>query len=159
MVQILAIPIAVLQFVIVNAGYFDKFQGLYFIPISLLVVPVIYAALLFGFAGSFSTAVWVVVLSIPNLVYGSFGLEKLGALFQLALLVAMAFFIGQQVDRENNARNKMQDALAALTDSERRYRSLFDSSTLPIFHPGQKQSDHLRQSGCRPPVAAEHRFA
>lgn len=132
-VQLLAIPIALLHFVVVNADYFVEFQGLYFIPISLLVVPVIYAALTFGFAGAIGTAIWVVILSIPNLIFGLAGFERMGEIFQLAILVTLAIFIGQRVDREINSRNKMKAAISALTASEREYRGLFDSSPFPVL--------------------------
>jgi signal transduction histidine kinase len=132
-VQLLAIPIALIHFVVVNADYFVKFQGLYFIPITLLVIPVIYAALTFGFAGAIGTAIWVVILSIPNLVFGLAGLERWGEIFQLAILVTLAIFIGQRVDREIKSRSKIESTLSALTASEKEYRGLFDSSPFPII--------------------------
>ncbi len=132
-VQLLAIPIAILQFIFINTEYFSDIQGLYFIPITLLVVPVIYAALTFGFAGSIGTAGWVVVLSIPNLIFGPTGIERFGEIFQLAILVSMAIFMGQRVDSEINSRKTMEDANAAMASSETKYRGLFDSSPLPIL--------------------------
>lgn len=132
-VQLLAIPIAVLQFVFVNTEYFSHIQGLFFIPVTLLVVPVIYAALTFGFAGSIGTAGWVVILSIPNLIFGPTGIERVGEVFQLVILVSMAIFMGQRVDRDISSRKKIEDAIAALAASETKYRGLFNSSPLPIL--------------------------
>jgi signal transduction histidine kinase len=133
MVQLLAVPIAILQFIFVNTEYFSHFQGLYFIPITLLVVPVIYAALSFGFAGSIGTAGWVVLLSIPNLLFGPTGVERVGEIFQLVILVTMAIYMGQKVDQEISSRKKIEDVNAALAASETKYRGLFDSSPLPIL--------------------------
>ena len=107
-IQFMAILIAAAQFVFKATGYLTALQSLYFIPITLQVVPVIYAALTFGFAGSVGTAIWVVVLSIPNLLFGPTGLELFGDIFQLVILVTMSFFIGQRVDRELRARNKIE---------------------------------------------------
>ena len=132
-VQLLAIPIAILHLIFVNTEYFSRIQGLYFIPITLLVVPVIYAALTFGFAGSIGTAVWVVFLSIPNLIFGPTGLERVGEIFQLTILVTMAIFMGQRVDKEISSRKKIEGANAALVTSETKYRGLFDSSPLPVL--------------------------
>jgi signal transduction histidine kinase len=132
-VQFLAIPIAALHLIFVNTEYFSHIQGLYFIPITLLVVPVIYAALTFGFAGSVGTAAWVVFLSIPNLIFGPPGLERVGEVFQLTILVTMAIFMGQRVDRDSNSRKTMANAIAALATSETKYRGLFDSSPLPVL--------------------------
>jgi signal transduction histidine kinase len=132
-VQLLAIPIAIISWVLINTEYFSHFQGLFFIPITLQVLPVIYAALTFGFAGSVSTAVWVVILCIPNLVMGPGGLERVGVILQLIILVTLAIFIGQKVDRETISRKKHEDANAALVSSEIKYRGLFDFSPLPIL--------------------------
>jgi signal transduction histidine kinase len=132
-VQLLAIPIAVLHLLFVNNVYFSTFQGLYFIPITLLVIPVVYAALTFGFAGSISTAIWVVILSVPNLLFGLNGLERVGEIFQMAVLVTLAIFLGQRVDREMNSRKKIEAANAALLASENKYQGLFSSSAFPVF--------------------------
>jgi len=99
-VQFLAVPIAIISWILMRTEYFSHFQGLFFIPITLQVLPVIYAALTFGFAGSVSTAAWVVFLSLPNLIFGPPGLERVGVILQLIILVTLAIFIGQRVDRE-----------------------------------------------------------
>jgi signal transduction histidine kinase len=132
-VQLLAIPIAIISWVLINTEYFAHFQGLFFIPITLQVLPVIYAALTFGFRGSVSTAIWVVLLCIPNLIAGPGGMERVGVLLQLIILVTLAIFIGQKVDRETISRKKHEAANAALVSSEIKYRGLFDFSPLPIL--------------------------
>ena len=103
----MAILIAAAQFIFNNA-YITHLQSLYFIPITLQAVPVVYAALTFGFAGSIGTAIWVVILSIPNLISGGTGLETFGQIFQLVILVTLSFFMGQRVDREMRSRTKIE---------------------------------------------------
>lgn len=132
-VQLLAVPIAILNLIFINTEYFSHVQGLFFIPITLQVVPVIYAALMFGFAGSIATAGWVIILSIPNLIYGPPGLERVGEILQMLILVTLAIFMGQRVDRELTSRKKHEDVNAALLSSEMKYRGLFDFSPWPIL--------------------------
>jgi signal transduction histidine kinase len=132
-IQILAVPIAIINLIIVNTGFVAQMPGLFFIPITLQAVPVIYAALNFGFAGSIGTAVWVVILSIPSLVLGPSGFELAGEIIQLLILVSMAIFIGQKVDRENKSHQKNVVAKAAFFSSEMKYRGLFDHSPLPVL--------------------------
>lgn len=123
-IQIMAILIAAAQFIFKTSEYFNSLQSLYFIPITLQVVPVVYAALTFGFAGSVGTAIWVVVLSIPNLIFGSTGLELFGNIFQLIILVTMSIFMGQRVDRELRARNKIQTYTAHVLRVQEEERQL-----------------------------------
>jgi PAS domain S-box-containing protein len=132
-IQFVAILIAVLHSAVEHVGYFVPLERFYFVPISLLVVPVVFAALIFGFAGSIGTAIWVVALSIPNVIFGHTGIERLGEIFQLGILVTMAVLMGQIIDRERTSRNKIELANAALQASEIKYRSLFDSSPIPIL--------------------------
>jgi two-component system, NarL family, sensor histidine kinase DegS len=123
-IQVMAILIAAAQFVFKTSGYSTSLQSLYFIPITLLVVPVVYAALTFGFAGSVGTAIWVVVLSIPNLLFGSTGLELFGNIFQLLILVTMSIFMGQRVDRELKARKKIETYTAHVLRVQEEERQL-----------------------------------
>ena len=109
-VQGLVIGIAAIHGFIEAGGYLPQLKMLYFIPISLFFVPVVYAALNFGFVGSISTAVWIVVITIPNWIFWHEGLERLGVIFQLAIIVAMAVFVGQRVDRETSARRRAEEA-------------------------------------------------
>jgi PAS domain S-box-containing protein len=133
LIQAMAVLIAVFHSAFEELGFFAGLERLYFVPISLLVVPVIYAAINFGFAGSIGTAIWVIVLTVPNIVLGHTGAERLGEIFQLGILVAMAVYIGQKVDRETRARSKSESANAALLASETKYRGLFDSSPVAIL--------------------------
>lgn len=132
-IQLVAIPIAALHTFFEISIASSHLEWLYFIPISLLVVPVVYAALNFGFSGSIGTAIWVVVLTIPDIVWIHDNFLRLGEVFQLAILLTMAFFMGQRVDRENNSRSRIESANAALAASEMKYRTLFDSCPRPIL--------------------------
>ncbi len=132
-VQGLVIAIAAFHDVLEVGGYLPRLGTLYFVPISLFFVPVVYAALNFGFAGSIATALWAVIITIPNWVFWHHGLERIGVMFQMAILVAVAVFVGQRVDREAGARHRAEAAGAALRASEMKYRGLFESSPIAVL--------------------------
>ena len=108
-------------------------HSLSFVPISLFFIPVVYAALNFGFAGSVATAMWCTVLAVPNLVVFHPGMERVGEIVQLGAVDAIAFFVGQRVEREIGARRSAEAAGAALKTSEMKYRGLFESSPAAIL--------------------------
>jgi signal transduction histidine kinase len=109
-VQALVIVIAIVHDIIEVGGYLHHFDILYFLPVSLFFVPVVYAALHFGFVGSIATVIWAIVVTIPNWVFWHEGLERLGVIFQMSLLVAVSVFAGRRVDQETIAKRQAEDA-------------------------------------------------
>ena len=101
-------------------------EALYLVPSSLFLVPVVYAALKFGVRGAIPTAIWSTVLTLPDLVLFHDGLDRIGVLWQSAILVAIGAFVGLAVDHERDAREDAETREAARLASERRYRALYD---------------------------------
>jgi signal transduction histidine kinase len=100
---------------VIEAGeYLRYFEVLYFLPIALFFIPVVYAAWYFGSVGSISTAILTVIITIPNWVFWHHGLERLGVIFQLFILLVAAAIIGNRVDRETEARHQIEDSHKAL---------------------------------------------
>lgn len=104
-----------------------------FEPVALFFIPVVYAALNFGLAGSLATATWVALLSLPSLALGSSRIEDFGIVTLVILLGCVAGFVGQRVEREVLARQEAVAARTALFASEARLRSLFENSPAPIL--------------------------
>lgn len=107
---------------------FPHLGTLYFVPVSLFFVPVVYAALNFGFAGSIATSLWATAMVLPNGFYWHSALEHSGELIQMVIVNAVAVFVGQRVDLESRARLEAERRGAALRASEARYRGLFETA-------------------------------
>jgi signal transduction histidine kinase len=108
--QGLVVVIAIMHDVIEIGGHLDSLHVLYFVPVSLFLLPVIYAAINFGFSGAMATSLWAIIITIPNWVFWHDGLERLGVIFQMSILVAVAILMGNRVDRENRALQQAKDA-------------------------------------------------
>lgn len=131
-VQALVVLIAGGHFM-VEATAGEIHAALAFIPTSLFLVPVVYAALSFGLHGSLPTALWSGLLTIPNVVLLHHGGEQLGELWQLGLVVLVAAFVGYRVDREKRARKDAEEREQARRVSEQKYRGIFDHVAEPIL--------------------------
>ncbi|MGH7920051.1 MAG: PAS domain-containing protein, partial [Candidatus Dormibacteraceae bacterium] len=123
-VQALAIAIAAVIFGMQVTHTFDDWRFPSYLSISLFVVPVVYAALNFGLAGSLATAAWTVLLTLPVLV-GHMRQPYLWAEVSQFLVVGfVALFVGDRVEREVLARRSAEGVGAAL-------RQLFQASPAP----------------------------
>jgi PAS domain S-box-containing protein len=106
---------------------------LYLVPTSLFFVPVVYAALRFGVRGSVPTALWSLALSMPNIVFLHAGTSRLGILWQEAILLAVAVFVGLRVDYERLARGEAEARERDRRVSDARYRTLFDRAAEAVL--------------------------
>ena len=132
-VQGLVVVIAAIHYFIEAEGFLVNLGMLYFVPISIFFVPVVYAALNFGLTGSIATAVWATIITIPNWILWHQGLERFGVIFQMLVVITVAVLVGQRVDRETGARKRAEAAGTALRASEMKYRSLLESSPIAIL--------------------------
>jgi signal transduction histidine kinase len=107
--------------------------ALYLLPTSLYFVPVVYAALNFGLRGSLATALWSAVLTLPNTILWHTGLDRVGEIWQMAIVLAVAVFVGQRVDRETTARREAEERERERRSSEARYRGLFDNAAEAVL--------------------------
>ena len=126
--QVLVLVIAVIHTAIEWFGILSWLGHVYFLPISLFLIPVVYAALYFGLAGAVATAVWCTLLSVPNWVFLHHGSEAYGAMLQMTIIGGMAVFVGNRADHQMRARADAEEAWLAGRESEARYRGLFETS-------------------------------
>lgn len=113
-VQVQIIVIATLHTIIETTGYLHHFEGLYFLPLILFFIPVVYAALRFGLVGSVATMIWIIIISSPNWIFFHPTMEKVGVFFTMSLLMAVAIFTGKRVDQETEARRSAEDMSRSL---------------------------------------------
>ena len=100
-----------------------------FIPVSLFLLPVIYAGLVFGLRGSAPTALWCALLTVPNAVlWHKEPTQFLGEIWQAGLVVAVGLFVGQRIDAERRARIDAEHRERERRASEEKYRTVFDSA-------------------------------
>jgi signal transduction histidine kinase len=103
------------------------------IPVTLLIVPVGYAALRYGLAGSVATGIWAIFLWLPDLLLppkqGHIG----GDLIDLILILVVALFFGERIDAERLAHARGERATADALAVEARYRRLFETNRAPIL--------------------------
>lgn len=132
-VQALVLVLAGLHALVEVAWNLPHAASLYFVPETLFLVPVGYAALNFGLHGSLATAAWSLFVTIPNVLFFHRGEAFAAAAMQLAIVVAVAWFVGHRVEKERHARERADAVRDALAASERRYRGLFANSTAAIL--------------------------
>ena len=102
----------------------------------LLLVPVIYAALSFGVGGAVGTALLATLLAIPHwilLKQQMLATHLWIEVVNFAVLMAVGVVVGQQVDRQQQARRRAEVALAAASLAEARYRALFEDQPAPVI--------------------------
>lgn len=103
------------------------------IPVALLIVPVGYAALRYGLAGSAATALWATLLWLPDLLlphdHGHVG----GDLVDLVLIDVVAFAFGRGIEMERAALAGVEHATAERLSIEAGYRQLFEANAAPIL--------------------------
>lgn len=89
---------------------------LYLLPISTYFAPVLYAAMNFGVEGALPTALWCIVLTIPNVIFFHHGAERIGVASQLTLLFVLGVVVASRVDRERRAKLAAEAANKNLAD-------------------------------------------
>ena len=94
-----------------------------YVPVCLFVVPVVYAALNFGLAGSLATAGWTVLLGLL-LLQPTSHVYLWAEITQFVIVVFVSIFVGDRVEREVLARQRAERAQTAL-------RQLFETSPAP----------------------------
>ncbi len=103
------------------------------IPVALLVVPVGYAALRYGLAGSAATGLWATLLWLPDLLLphdeGHIGADSAN----LILVDVVALFVGQRIEAQRLAHRRAQQATSERLEAEVRYRHLFETTSVPIL--------------------------
>jgi len=116
MVQLLVAAIAAGHTAIETVGALSATPDLYLLPVSVFFIPVLYAALNFGFEGALPTGLWCALLTSPNIVILHSGAERIGVLVQLSFLVLLGCMVAIRVDKERRAKLAAEDANRRLAE-------------------------------------------
>ena len=100
------------------------------VPVALLIVPVGYAAIRYGLAGSAATSIWATLLWLPDLTvrHGHLSTD----LIDLFMIDVVAFVFGQRIESERFARSRAERETTERQVAEASYRLLFESNHAPI---------------------------
>ena len=82
---------------------------LYLLSVSLFLVPVVYAALSFGLRGALPTALWALLLSLPEISLHNWT-TRVGIFTQFGIVIAIAAIVARRVDRERSAARALEQA-------------------------------------------------
>lgn len=103
------------------------------VPVALLLAPVSYAALRYGLSGSVATALWATLLWLPDLLLPDNRGHPGNDLIELALVIAVAVFVGYHIDAERAEHARAQRATTEQQVAEARYQQLFRTNAAPIL--------------------------
>jgi len=122
-VQMLVMGIAIVHTSLEIRGTMHHASYLYLLPISTYFAPVLYAAMNFGVEGAVPTALWCILLTIPNVVFFHHGAERIGVAAQLTLLLVLGAVVAGRVDRERRAKLAAEAANRHLAEIQKSLES------------------------------------
>ncbi len=103
------------------------------IPVAILVLPIGYAALRYGLAGSVATTAWSILLWLPDLMLPHDEGHAGDDLFNFAIIVVVAIVFGRRVEIERLTQARADEINARTLAVQAGYRRLFESSRSPIL--------------------------
>lgn len=103
------------HYVIEIMGYSNPFETLHGLSITLYVIPLLYAALAFGWEGAILTGLWATLLTTPSMwIWHSSGFEWLTEAGQLAITLPAGMMVAWRVDLESKQRLRAEQTSASL---------------------------------------------
>jgi signal transduction histidine kinase len=114
-VQLLVLVATVPHYVIETVGFTEPFETLHGLAITLYIIPLLYAALNFGWEGAILTALWTAALTSPSTwLWHRSGFHWLSELGQLAVTLPVGLLVAWRVDRETDERLRAERTSASL---------------------------------------------
>ena len=123
------------------------------IPVILLLIPVLYAALRYGLAGGAATALLATLLWLPDIALPDARGHPAGDGIELLIVVAVGVFAGVHIDRRHDAERRARTYAAMLVDAheEERLRIARDIHDDPL----QRLVDVARRAGTEQPASKD----
>ncbi len=99
-VQALVLLATLPHYVIETLGITEPFETIHGLAITLYILPLLYAALNFGWEGAAMTALWAALLTSPSTwIWHRSGFHWLSELGQLAITLPVGMLVAWRVDR------------------------------------------------------------
>lgn len=129
------------------------------IPVALLLVPVSYAALHYGLAGSASTAGWATLLWLPDLLLPGDRGHAGNDVIELALVLAVAVFVGRHMDVEQAERaqaHRFAGMLLTVQEEEQRRiaQEIHDEPLQLLVHLARSLDEAAEAEGVGPELSS-----
>lgn len=103
------------HYIIETAGFTNPFETFHGLAITLYVIPLLYAAITFGWEGAILTAVWIVLLTSPSMwVWHRSSYHWLTEIGQLAITLPAGIMVAWRVDLESKQRQRAERTSASL---------------------------------------------
>ena len=114
-VQLLVFAATVPHYIIETAGYTNPFDTLHGLAVTLYIIPLLYAALNFGWEGAILTALWTAALTSPSTwIWHRSGLHWFTELGQLVVTLPVGILVAWRVDLEAKQRLRAEKTSASL---------------------------------------------
>ena len=114
-IQAMVLAATVPHYVIEEVGFTNPFETFHGLAITLYVIPLLYAALSFGWEGAILTALWVALLTSPSMwIWHRSGYHWLTEVGQLAITLPAGLMVAWRVDLESKQRRRAERTSAGL---------------------------------------------
>ena len=123
-VQVMVVILAGLHFYLDSVSTLEPTALPTGIPVALLLVPVLYSALRYGLAGAAATALWATLLWLLDLALPNALGHPADDLIDLAIVDAVAVFVGGHIERGLIQRRRAERAEKERREAELQYREL-----------------------------------
>jgi signal transduction histidine kinase len=115
-VQLLVLAATVPHYVIETVGYTNPFETLHGLVITLYILPMLYAALNYGWEGAVLTALWSAALTSPSTwIWHRSGFHWFTEVGQLVVTLPVGILVAWRVDLETKQRLKAERTSASLS--------------------------------------------
>ncbi|MBI5285055.1 MAG: hypothetical protein HY874_08190 [Chloroflexi bacterium] len=114
-IQLMVFAATAPHYLIETAGFTNPFETFHGLAITLYVIPLLYAALAFGWEGAILTALWVTLLTSPSMwVWHRSSYHWVTEVGQLAITLPAGMMVAWRVDLESKQRRRAEQTSASL---------------------------------------------